>query len=117
MVKSQQLEHVRSREDVRTRLAPGELGSVGVREVAADIVRLSMPAGGGVAGQPVFAYLVGRRRFVLVDPNDPTGPALERALSLAQERGGSISGVALTHADADLVAGRGSRGAAAPDGD
>ena len=57
--------------------------------------------GGGVAGQPVCAYLVGRRRFVLVDPGDPTGPALERCLEEAAARGGEISAIALTHADPD----------------
>ena len=60
-----------------------------------------MPAGGGVAGQPVCAYLVGRRRFVLVDPGDPTGPALERCLEEAARRGGEISAIALTHVDPD----------------
>ena len=60
-----------------------------------------MPAGGGVAGQPVCAYLVGRRRFVLVDPGDPTGPALERCLEEAAGRVGDISAIALTHADPD----------------
>ena len=64
-----------------------------------------MPAGGGVAGQPVSAYLVGRRRFVLVDPGDPTGPGLDRALALAAERGGPIEAVALTHVDPDHAAG------------
>ena len=64
-----------------------------------------MPAGGGVAGQPVNAYLVGRRRFVLVDPGDPTGPALDRAIALAAERGGTIEAIALTHADPDHAAG------------
>ena len=64
-----------------------------------------MPAGGGVAGQPVCAYLVGRRRFVLIDPGDPTGPALDRALELAAARGGAIDAIALTHVDPDHAAG------------
>ena len=64
-----------------------------------------MPAGGGVAGQPVCAYLVGRRRFVLVDPGDPTGPALDRAIAIATERGGTIEAIALTHADPTMPAG------------
>jgi glyoxylase-like metal-dependent hydrolase (beta-lactamase superfamily II) len=64
-----------------------------------------MPAGGGVAGQPVCAYLVGRHRFVLVDPGDPTGPALDRVLALVAERGGSIAAIALTHADPDHTGG------------
>lgn len=101
----QQLEHVRSIDDVRARLAPGESGAIEVDAVAADIVRISMPAGGGVDGQPVFAYLIGRRRFVLVDPGDPSGPALDRALELAAERGGTIAAIALTHAEPDHVAG------------
>ncbi len=64
-----------------------------------------MPAGGGVAGQPVCSYLVGRRRFVLVDPGDPTGPALERVLAIAAERDGAIEAIALTQVDADHAAG------------
>jgi glyoxylase-like metal-dependent hydrolase (beta-lactamase superfamily II)/8-oxo-dGTP pyrophosphatase MutT (NUDIX family) len=103
----QQLEHVGSMDDVRSRLAPGEEGTVEVHAVAPDITRISMPAGGGVDGQPVFAYLIGRRRFVLVDPGDPTGPGLDRAVAVAAELsgGGSIAGIALTQADPDHVAG------------
>ena len=56
--------------------APGARAARRGRDETVDdaIVRIVMPAGGGVAGQPVCAYLVGRRRFVLVDPGDPTGP-------------------------------------------
>jgi glyoxylase-like metal-dependent hydrolase (beta-lactamase superfamily II) len=64
-----------------------------------------MPAGGGVAGQPIDAYLVGRRRFVLIDPGDPTGPGLERAIRAAAARGGRIAAIAVTLADPDHVGG------------
>ena len=101
----QQLQHVTSLEQIREHLSPGRLGEVGVERVSADVARIVMPAGGGVAGQPVCAYLVGRRRFVLVDPGDPTGPALERAIDLATERGGSIEAIALSHVDPDHAAG------------
>ena len=101
----QQLEHVASLDEIRERLAPGLLGPVLTETVDDAIVRIVMPAGGGVAGQPVCAYLVGRRRFVLVDPGDPTGPGLARALALAAERGGPIEAVALTHVDPDHAAG------------
>jgi glyoxylase-like metal-dependent hydrolase (beta-lactamase superfamily II) len=101
----QQLEHVRSIEQIRTRLAPGRLGAVVDGEAAPGVTRIVMPAGGGVAGQPVCAYLVGRRRFVLVDPGDPTGPSLDRAVALAAGRGGTIEAVALTHVDPDHAAG------------
>ena len=96
----QQLEFVSDVGDLAG-LAPGPLGPVVVDEPAPDVVRIVMPAGGGVAGQPVCAYLVGRNRFVLVDPGDPTGPALERCLEEAAARGGAISAIALTHADPD----------------
>jgi glyoxylase-like metal-dependent hydrolase (beta-lactamase superfamily II)/8-oxo-dGTP pyrophosphatase MutT (NUDIX family) len=101
----QQLEHVRSIEDVRSRLSPGRLAEVAVEELSPDVTRIVMPAGGGVAGQPVCAYLVGRRRFVLVDPGDPTGPALDRALEIAAQRDGTTEAVALTHVDPDHAAG------------
>ena len=101
----QQLEHARSIEEIRDRLAPGPLGPIEVVEAADGVTRIVMPAGGGVAGQPVSAYLVGRRRFVLVDPGDPSGPALDRALALARARGGAIEAIALTHVDPDHAAG------------
>jgi glyoxylase-like metal-dependent hydrolase (beta-lactamase superfamily II) len=101
----QQLEHVRSFEDVAARLAPRRLGEIVVEELSPEVTRIVMPAGGGVAGQPVAAYLVGRRRFVLVDPGDPTGPALDRALEIATSRRGAIEAVALTHVDPDHAAG------------
>jgi glyoxylase-like metal-dependent hydrolase (beta-lactamase superfamily II)/8-oxo-dGTP pyrophosphatase MutT (NUDIX family) len=96
----QQLEHLADLADL-ARLMPGRLGDVLVDEPAPDVVRIVMPAGGGVAGQPVCAYLVGQRRFVLVDPGDPTGPALERCLDIVVARGGEIAAIALTHADPD----------------
>ena len=97
----QQLAFATSLDDIREHLAPGPLGSMEIDEVADDVIRIVMPAAGGVAGQPVCSYLVGRRRFVLVDPGDPTGLALDRAIALAEERGGSIGAIALTHADPD----------------
>ena len=96
----QQLEHLSDISDLAL-LAPGPLGEVLVDEPAADVVRVVMPAGGGVPGQPVCAYLVGRRRVVLVDPGDPTGPALERCLEIVASRGGAITAIVLTHADPD----------------
>jgi glyoxylase-like metal-dependent hydrolase (beta-lactamase superfamily II)/8-oxo-dGTP pyrophosphatase MutT (NUDIX family) len=100
-----QLAYARSIEDIAERLAPGRLGTVVVDDVTPDVVRIEMPAGGGVAGQPVNAYLVGRSAFVLVDPGDPTGVALDRSVEEARLRGGRIVAVALTHADPDHAAG------------
>ncbi|HEV8401507.1 MAG TPA: MBL fold metallo-hydrolase [Candidatus Limnocylindrales bacterium] len=101
----QQLEHVDSIDDIRARLAPGVLGAVTHEQLGPVVTRIVMPAGGGVAGQPMCSYLVGRRRFVLVDPGDPTGPGLDRAVTLAADRGGTIAAVALTNVDPDHAAG------------
>jgi glyoxylase-like metal-dependent hydrolase (beta-lactamase superfamily II)/8-oxo-dGTP pyrophosphatase MutT (NUDIX family) len=100
-----QLLHVGSIEEIRARLAPGRLGAVVVESIADDVLRIEMPAGGGVAGQPVNAYLVGRRRFVLIDPGDPTGDGLDRAVAEAAEHGGEITLIALTQAAPDHAAG------------
>jgi glyoxylase-like metal-dependent hydrolase (beta-lactamase superfamily II)/8-oxo-dGTP pyrophosphatase MutT (NUDIX family) len=97
----QQLEHVDGFTAIRERLATGTLAEILVDGPAPDVVRIVMPAGGGIAGQPVSAYLVGRRSFVLVDPGDPTGLGLERALAEAATRGGTIAAIALTHVDPD----------------
>jgi glyoxylase-like metal-dependent hydrolase (beta-lactamase superfamily II)/8-oxo-dGTP pyrophosphatase MutT (NUDIX family) len=100
-----QLLHATSIDEIRSRMAPGRLGEVEVEGVAKDVVRIGMPAGGGVAGQPVNAYLVGRERFVLIDPGDPTGPGLEAAMQEAADLGGSIKALVLTSAEPDHAAG------------
>jgi glyoxylase-like metal-dependent hydrolase (beta-lactamase superfamily II)/8-oxo-dGTP pyrophosphatase MutT (NUDIX family) len=101
----QQLEHVTSIEDVRRRLSPGPLGPVELDDVVPDVIRIGMPAGGGIAGQPVWSYLVGRERFVLVDPGDPTGPALDAALDRIALARGRLEAIVLTHVDPDHAAG------------
>ena len=100
----QQLEHLASIEEL-PRLAPGAMGEVVDDEPVPSVTRVVMPAGGGVAGQPVCAYLVGERRLVLVDPGDPTGPGLERCLEIVAGRAGTIEAIALTHVDPDHHAG------------
>lgn len=101
----QQLEHVTSIEDVRRRLATRRLDDVSVEEVRPGVARIRMPAGGGIAGQPVYSYLVGRERFVLVDPGDPTGPGLDAALARVDSVRGTLEAVLLTHVDPDHAAG------------
>ena len=101
----QQLLHVRSLAEIRERLSPGMLGEVEAKELTPEIVRVRMPAGGGVAGQPVNAYLVGTGSAVIVDPGDPTGPALDRALEIVAARGGTLVAIALTQPDPDHAAG------------
>ena len=100
-----QLLWVSSVDEIRSSMTPGRLSDVEVEKVGDAVVRIGMPAGGGVAGQPVNAYLVGRRRFVLVDPGDPTGPALDVAVGEARRRGGRIDAIALTSAVPDHASG------------
>lgn len=92
-------------EAIAARLAPGPLGAVVVERLAADLVRVVMPAGGGVAGQPVCSYVVGRQDVVIVDPGDPTGPGLDAALAAVDGAGGRVVGVALTNVDPDHAGG------------
>ncbi len=100
-----QLLHVSSFDEIGRRMAPGPLGVVVVDRFTEDIARIEMPAGGGVAGQPINAYLVGRERCVLIDPGDPVGPGLDRAVAEAERHGGRIVAIALTHPDPDHAAG------------
>jgi glyoxylase-like metal-dependent hydrolase (beta-lactamase superfamily II)/8-oxo-dGTP pyrophosphatase MutT (NUDIX family) len=100
-----QLLHATSIDEVRSTMAPGRLEEVEVEAISDDVVRIEMPAGGGVAGQPTNAYLVGREQFVLIDPGDPTGPALDRAVGEAARRGGRIVAIVLTSAEPDHAAG------------
>jgi glyoxylase-like metal-dependent hydrolase (beta-lactamase superfamily II)/8-oxo-dGTP pyrophosphatase MutT (NUDIX family) len=102
----QQLEFVDSLDVVRDRLRPGQPGDIVVRDVAPRITCIQMPSGGGVDGQPVNAYLIGDQAgFVLIDPGDPTGPALDRAVQEAIARGGQIEAIALTQTTPDHAGG------------
>ncbi len=101
----QQLEQARSIEDVATRMTPQALGRIEVEAISPEITRIVMPAAAGVAGQPISSYLIGRQRFVVVDPGDPSESALEQVLGLVRERDGTLEAVVLTHVDAGHAAG------------
>jgi glyoxylase-like metal-dependent hydrolase (beta-lactamase superfamily II)/8-oxo-dGTP pyrophosphatase MutT (NUDIX family) len=97
----QGLEHARSFVDIEARLAPGPAGSIRVVQEQPGLVRVVLPAAGGVPGQPVDAYLVGHQELVVVDPGDPSEAVLDTLTALAGERRGAVRGVAITHADPD----------------
>jgi glyoxylase-like metal-dependent hydrolase (beta-lactamase superfamily II)/8-oxo-dGTP pyrophosphatase MutT (NUDIX family) len=101
----QQLEHVTSLDDVRTRLAPGELGPIRLVEESADVVRVVLPGAGAVPGQEVNSYVVGRQDFVVVDPGDPSDGAADALLALATGREARIVGIVLTSPEPDHAAG------------
>ena len=101
----QQLEYVRSVDQIRERLGPRRAEGIRVLEELPGVVRVVLPSAGGVEGQTVNAYLVGTSQLVVVDPGDPSDAAAERLLELARARGATIAGVVLTHADPDHAAG------------
>ncbi|HLQ49374.1 MAG TPA: MBL fold metallo-hydrolase [Candidatus Dormibacteraeota bacterium] len=101
----QQLEHVRSFGEVRERLAPGLLVPPRAVVESAEVERIVFGAAGGVPGQTVNCYLVGRRELVVVDPGDPSDEAAEAILTAAERRGGRVAAIAVTHVDPDHAAG------------
>jgi glyoxylase-like metal-dependent hydrolase (beta-lactamase superfamily II)/8-oxo-dGTP pyrophosphatase MutT (NUDIX family) len=101
----QQLEHAASFDDVRERLAPGQSGHIQLEQVAPHVVRVGLPDAGGIAGQAVNAWVVGRRELVVVDPGDPSEAAADALLALAAGRHAELRAVAITHADPDHAAG------------
>jgi glyoxylase-like metal-dependent hydrolase (beta-lactamase superfamily II)/8-oxo-dGTP pyrophosphatase MutT (NUDIX family) len=101
----QQLEHVGSFAEVRERLAPGPLVASQAVVETSVIERIVLGGAGGVPGQTVNCYLVGRRELVVVDPGDPSDAAAEAILAAAARRGGRVAAIAVTHIDPDHAGG------------
>ena len=101
----QQLEHVADWTTVVERLGPGPTGDIRVVTEVPDLTRIDLPGAGGVAGERVNAYVVGRREVAVVDPGDPSEAALDAIVELVRRRSGTIRAVVLTHADPDHHAG------------
>jgi glyoxylase-like metal-dependent hydrolase (beta-lactamase superfamily II)/8-oxo-dGTP pyrophosphatase MutT (NUDIX family) len=101
----QQLEHVTSLAEIRERIVPGAVAAPRVVAERPGLTRIVVSGAGGVPGQTVNTYLVGRRRLVLVDPGDPSDEAATAALDAAAATGGEIVAIALTHVDPDHAAG------------
>jgi glyoxylase-like metal-dependent hydrolase (beta-lactamase superfamily II)/8-oxo-dGTP pyrophosphatase MutT (NUDIX family) len=101
----QQLEHMPSVEALRAAMSPGASVPIGLDEVAPGVVRIVLPGAGGIGGQSVNAWLVGRREIVVVDPGDPSEAASDAITALAEARGAHIVAIALTQAAPDHAAG------------
>jgi len=101
----QQLEHAPSLESIRGHLAPGASAPIRFDEIDPALVRAVLPGAGGIGGQAVNVYVVGRRELVVVDPGDPSEAAADALLALAAGRDGRIAALAITHADPDHAAG------------
>ena len=101
----QQLEHVSGLAEIRRLIVPGTVAAPRVVAERPGITRIVVSTAGGVPGQTVNAYLVGRRRLVLVDPGDPSDAAADAYLGAATAAGGEIVAIALTHVDPDHAGG------------
>jgi glyoxylase-like metal-dependent hydrolase (beta-lactamase superfamily II)/8-oxo-dGTP pyrophosphatase MutT (NUDIX family) len=101
----QQLAFVGGLADIRQSIVPGSVAAPRVIAERPGIVRIVVSEAGGVPGQTVNAYLVGRARLVLIDPGDPSESAVDAYLDAAKAAGGEIVAIALTHVDPDHAAG------------
>jgi ribonuclease/clavin/mitogillin len=101
----QQLEYVTSFDEIRGRLAPGDLAPIRLVEESAEVVRVVLSGAGAVPGQEVNAYVVGRHELVVVDPGDPSDAAADAFLALATGRHARIAGIVLTSPEPDHAAG------------
>lgn len=101
----QQLEHVSGITEIRRRIVPGRVAAPRVVAEQPGITRVVVSEAGAVPGQTVNAYLVGRRRLVLIDPGDPSDEAAASILGSAAASGGKIVAIAMTHVDPDHAAG------------
>jgi 8-oxo-dGTP pyrophosphatase MutT (NUDIX family) len=92
-----QLARARGTDDIRRWLGPlPRAGGPVTMAVADGIVRVRASGAGGIPGAIVNAYLVGRRRVVVVDPGDPSEEAIEAILAAAAALGAEVRAVLLT---------------------
>ncbi len=102
----QQLAPARSLDEVARYLAPVAATAAPVVEALGPAVsRVRLSGAGAIPGQGVNAYVVGRRRLLVVDPGDPSDEAAEAFLALAASRDAQIAGILLTSAAPDHAAG------------
>jgi glyoxylase-like metal-dependent hydrolase (beta-lactamase superfamily II)/8-oxo-dGTP pyrophosphatase MutT (NUDIX family) len=101
-----QLALARGLEDVRRHLRPLADGHPpAVERVAPAVSRIRLHGAAGVPGQAVDAWMIGRRRVVVVDPGDPNDEAAHAILATARSLGATITGVLLTAPVPDHAAG------------
>ncbi|HET9681779.1 MAG TPA: NUDIX domain-containing protein [Candidatus Limnocylindrales bacterium] len=60
---------------------------------------------GGVEGRPGTTRVLGARRWVIVDPGDPTGETSDRIVAAAEEAGVELAGVVVTSIEPERHAG------------
>lgn len=102
----QQLARARSLEEVAAFLAPrAATAAPSVEVLGPAVTRVRLTGAGAIPGQGVNAYVVGRRRLLVVDPGDPSDEAAEAFMALAASRDSQIVGILLTSPTPDHAAG------------
>jgi 8-oxo-dGTP pyrophosphatase MutT (NUDIX family) len=102
----QQLAPAHDLEDVRRHLEPMDAARPpAVERLGPAVSRITFGGAGGIPGQAVDAYVVGRTRLVVVDPGDPSDEAAETVVDLAARDGARIAAILLTAPVPDHAAG------------
>ena len=84
-------------EDLRTHLAPRRPAiEPRAERVAPGITRVRTDGAGGIPGNAVTTWLLGRRRVLAVDPGDPNEAAMAAILDAVAAAGAVLAGVVLT---------------------
>jgi glyoxylase-like metal-dependent hydrolase (beta-lactamase superfamily II)/8-oxo-dGTP pyrophosphatase MutT (NUDIX family) len=101
----QQLEHAGAFGELRSHLAHRSVAAPRVIGERPDLHRIVLSGAGGVPGQTVNTYLVGRDEVAIVDPGDPSEEAARAIIDTIAALGGRPARIALTHVDPDHAAG------------
>jgi glyoxylase-like metal-dependent hydrolase (beta-lactamase superfamily II)/8-oxo-dGTP pyrophosphatase MutT (NUDIX family) len=102
----QQLAPARDLDDVRRHLAPVRAAQdPQMARLSPSVVRLTLGNAGAIAGQSVDAFLLGRRRLVVVDPGDPSDDAAAAIAAVLRDVDGTLTAILLTAPVPDHAAG------------
>jgi len=114
VVTLQQLRDLRDREAVEAAFAPDSRsdspGEAAFEQVDRGLQRVRQPWAGGIEGRAAVGWLVGERKWIVVNPADPTGETTAATLARAAAAGATIVGVAITdllpahHAGVEMLA-------------
>jgi 8-oxo-dGTP pyrophosphatase MutT (NUDIX family) len=90
--------------DIHRPTADLDLDGGGAGDLPA-VRRFSHAWAGGIEGRPGVTTVIGDRRWVVVDPGDPTGETSDAILAAAQEAGAELAGVVVSDLSPDRHAG------------
>lgn len=91
--------------DVAAAIRIGRLRPPRIVEEAETVVRFAVSGAGALPGRAGETSILGRRDVVIVDPGDPSEPAIDAIRAAAGRRGATIRAIVLTETDPDHAAG------------